>query len=144
MMNTSPKISIIIPAYNATSYIGETLESAFAQTFIEYEVIVVNDGSPDTEAFERVLDPYGDRIRYLKQENRGASAARNTGLRAARGEFIAFLDADDLWLPNYLNEQMAFIREHDVDLICADAIVFGDSSVDDKTYMEALMTSATP
>jgi len=143
-MNRSPKISIVIPAYNAAVYIGETLASVFAQTLEEYEVIVINDGSPDTEAFERVLDPYGDRIRYFKQENRGASAARNTGLRAARGEFIAFLDADDLWLPNYLEEQIRFIREHDVDLICADAVVFSDSTVDDRSYMETLMTGTAP
>jgi len=96
-------VSIIIPAYNVAPYIGETLDSVFAQTFADYEVIVINDGSPDTEDLERALARFIDRINYLKQENRGASVARNTGLHAARGQFIAFLDADDVWLPNSLD-----------------------------------------
>jgi glycosyltransferase involved in cell wall biosynthesis len=102
----SSKVSIIIPAYNIAPYIAETLDSVFAQTFTDYEVIVVNDGSPDTEEFERAMQPYLDRVIYLKQENGGASVARNAGLQTARGEFVAFLDGDDLWLPNYLEEQM--------------------------------------
>src|SRR5712664_1570647 len=137
-----PIVSVIIPAYNVSPYIGETLDSVFAQTFADYEIIVINDGSPDTEEFECALKPFKERINYLKQDNRGASAARNTGLRAARGEFIAFLDADDLWLSNYLEEQIRFIREHDCDLVCADAEVFSNSSRDEKTYMEALMPDA--
>src|SRR5215216_6434275 len=74
-----PAVSVVIPAYNAARHIGEALESVFAQTFTDYEVIVVNDGSPDTPALERALAPYMSRIIYLKQENRGVSAARNTG-----------------------------------------------------------------
>src|SRR6185295_13717225 len=101
----------------------------------DYEVIIVNDGSPDTEAFERALQPYLDRIVYLKQENRGASVARNTGVRAARSELIAFLDADDLWLPTYLEDQLKFMREQDCDLVCADAIVFGENRAQGQTYM---------
>src|ERR1700694_4599068 len=81
-----PFVSIIIPAYKVAPFIGETLTTVFAQTFTDFEVIIVNDGSPDTEEFWRALQPCIDRICYLKQENRGASAARNTGLRAARGE----------------------------------------------------------
>src|SRR5438132_9051132 len=99
-----PIVSVIIPAYNVAPFIGETLTTVFAQSFNDYEVIVINDGSPDTEELERALQPFIDRINYIKQENRGASAARNAGLRAARGEFVAFLDADDLWLSNYLDE----------------------------------------
>jgi glycosyltransferase involved in cell wall biosynthesis len=139
-----PKVSVIIPAYNVAPYIGETLASVFAQTFADYEVIVINDGSPDTAELERVLGRFIDRLRYIKQENRGASAARNAGLSAALGEFVAFLDADDLWLPNYLEEQMKFIRERDCDLACADAEVFSDSSNHEKTYMESLIAEATP
>ena len=99
-----PRVSIIIPAYNVASYIGETLASVFAQTFTNYEVIVINDGSPDTEELERALEPYFNRISYLKQENLGAGAARNVGLRAAKGEFIAFLDADDLYHPERIKK----------------------------------------
>ena len=131
-----------MPAYNVAPYIGETLESIFAQTFADFEVIIVNDGSPDGDDFERALEPYRNRIRYFKQENRGAGAARNTGLRASRGEFIAFLDADDLWLPNYLDEQLKFIQEHDCDLVCSDATYFGDSPFAGRTMMEILMPAA--
>jgi GT2 family glycosyltransferase len=139
-----PKISVIIPAYNVAPYIGETLRSVFAQTFTDFEVIVINDGSPDTEEFERVLKPFRERLRYLKQENRGASAARNAGLRAARGEFVAFLDADDLWFTNYLEDQLAVIRERKCDLVCADALIVGESPDAGRTYFEAVMEAAPP
>jgi len=139
-----PLVSVIIPAYNVAPYIGETLDSVFAQTFADYEVIVINDGSPDTEELERELARFIARVNYVKQENRGASAARNAGLRTARGEFVAFLDADDLWLPSYLDEQIKFIRERNCDLVCADAEVFSDGSHKDETYMEALMANAPP
>ena len=76
-MEVTPQVSVIIPAYNIAPYIIETLDSVFAQTFTDYEVIVVNDGSPDTEEFEAALQPYLDRIVYLKQENGGASLARS-------------------------------------------------------------------
>ena len=139
-----PKISVIIPAYNVAPYIGETLESVFAQTFTDFEVIVINDGSPDTEEFERVLTPFRERIRYLTQENRGASAARNAGLRAAHGEFVAFLDADDFWLPSYLEDQIAVIRERNCDLVCADALIVGESPDAGRSYFEAVMEAALP
>lgn len=135
-------VSIIIPAYNVAPYIGETLTSVFAQTFTGYEVIVINDGSPDTAELEHVLSPFMTRITYLKQKNLGASAARNAGLRLARGEFVAFLDADDLWLPNYLDEQIKFTRAHGCDLVCADALMFGDTPNAGQTYMEWLMDAA--
>jgi glycosyltransferase involved in cell wall biosynthesis len=137
-----PAVSVVIPAYNAAQYIGESLNPVFAQTFTDYEVIVVNDGSPDTENLERSLRPFLTRIKYIKQPNRGAGAARNEGVRAARGEFVAFLDADDQWLPNYLDEQMKFLRHHNYDLVCADALHFGESPLAGKTYMETLMPSA--
>jgi glycosyltransferase involved in cell wall biosynthesis len=139
-----PFVSIVIPAYNVAPFIGETLTTVFAQTFTDFEVIIVNDGSPDTEDFERALQPYIDRISYLKQENRGASAARNTGVRAARGELIAFLDADDLWSPDYLAEQLKFIREYGCDLACADAMIFGVSTDAGRSYMDSLMEAAPP
>lgn len=141
---TAPAVSIVIPAYNVAPFMVETLESVFAQTFTDYEVILVNDGSLDTSELERALEPYAGRLRYFKQENAGASAARNQGLRAARGELIAFLDADDLWLPNYLEEQLKFLREHNRDLVCADAMIFGESPDAGRTYMESLMETAPP
>jgi glycosyltransferase involved in cell wall biosynthesis len=139
-----PFVSIVIPAYNVAPFIGETLTTVFAQTFTDFEVIIVNDGSPDTEEFERALQPYIDRVSYLKQENRGASAARNAGLRAARGELIAFLDADDLWSPNYLEEQLKFIRGYGCELACADAMIIGVSADAGRSYMDSLMAEAPP
>src|ERR671939_2007579 len=97
-----PAVSVIIPAYNAAAHIGAALDSVFAQTFTDYEVIVVNDGSPDTPELERALDAYAGRLLYVRQENRGPSGARNAGIRRARGEYVALLDSDDLWLPAYL------------------------------------------
>ena len=140
--SAAPLISVIIPAYNVAAYIDVTLRGVFAQTFTDFEVILVNDGSPDTEALERAIQPYRERICYAQQENRGASAARNAGLRVARGELIAFLDADDLWSPNYLDQQLKFIREVDCDLACADAMIFGVSADAGRTYMDSLMEAA--
>ena len=137
-----PGVSVIIPAYNVAAFIAETLDSVLAQTFTDYEVIVINDGSPDTEEFELVIEPYRERIRYLRQENGGASSARNAGLRIAKGAYIAFLDADDVWLPDYLEAQIQFIKEQDCDLVCADAMITGDSHDAGKTYMETLMDTA--
>ena len=122
----SPAVSIILPAYNVAEFIGEALNSVFEQTFVDYEIIVINDGSPDTPQLEQVLEPYQSRITYIKQENKGAGAARNAGLKVARGEFVAFLDADDVWLPNFLSEQVALIRSGPgYDLVYADAEFFG-------------------
>lgn len=139
-----PTVSVIIPAYNVASFICETLNSVFAQTFTDYEVILVNDGSLDTNELECAIEPYAGRLRYFKQENSGASVARNQGLQVAQGEFIAFLDGDDLWLPNYLEEQLKFLRQYNHDLVCADAMIFGDSPDAGPTYMESLMETAPP
>lgn len=130
-------VSVIIPAYNAANYIKETLDSVFLQTYPHFEVIVVNDGSPDTLRLEEVLLPYRDAIVYLRQENRGLSGARNTGIRAATGSMVALLDADDIWMPDYLEVQTQFLREHpDVDLVYCNATFFGDSVYAGKKYMD--------
>jgi glycosyltransferase involved in cell wall biosynthesis len=97
-------VSIVIPAYNASAYIVEAIESVLAQTVSPAEIIVVDDGSTDNTA--AVLEPYQNRIRYIYQENAGVSAARNRAIEAANGDFIAFLDADDVWHPQKLEFQM--------------------------------------
>lgn len=128
-------VSVIVPSYKTAAYIGETLESIFAQTYRHYEVIVVNDGSPDTPKLEGVLAPYQNRIAYIKQENRGLAGARNTGIRHARGEFLAFPDSDDIWLPEFLEEQLNFFRENpSFDLACADCVYFGDTELQGKSW----------
>jgi len=133
----NPTVSVVIPAYNTASYIAETLDSVFGQTFKDYEVIVVNDGSPDTPEFETALAPYQDRLIYLKQENRGPGAARNLGIRRARGEFVAFLDGDDVWEPTYLERQLGMFRERPfLDLVYCDTRYFGGSPAVGKTFME--------
>lgn len=99
-----PLISVIIPAYNKASTIVSTIESVSKQTLRDFEIIVVDDGSTDGTK-EKVLS-LGDRIRFLQQERGGVSAARNRGMEEAQGEFVAFLDGDDLWLPRKLELQM--------------------------------------
>ena len=98
-------VSVVIPTYNYARYLGEAIDSALGQTLPPLEVIVVDDGSTDDTP--EVLAKYGDRIRVLRQENAGVAIARNSGIAAARGEFIAFLDADDVWFPRKLELQMA-------------------------------------
>lgn len=129
-------VSVIIPAYNAAEFIGETLDSVFAQTFTRYEVIVINDGSPDTEALEQVLARYPSNLHYIKQENQGAAAARNTGLRASQAEFVAFLDADDTWLPEFLEKQMDFLERSNADLVYSDAHLVDESTPLNRTFMQ--------
>ena len=104
---SNPLVSIIIPAYNVTNYIGDALNSVLAQTFTDYEVIVINDGSPDSEALERALVPYMSRIVYLRQENQGVSAARNRGILSARGTLLAFLDGVIYNLPQRRDRSIA-------------------------------------
>ena len=127
---SSPAISVVIPAYRAAKYIGQTLDSVLAQTFTDLEAIVVNDASPDTAELERVLSRYDARVRYIVREtNGGPGAARNTGILAAAGEYLAFLDGDDYWEPDFLAEQMAFLTQHpDVSLVYSNARWFLDGS----------------
>ena len=105
-----PLVSVVIPAYNAAGYISATLNSVLNQSFRDFEIIVINDGSPDTIALERALEPYHSRVRYITQQNAGPSAARNVGIRQGRGKYVAFLDSDDLWLPDHLGSQVAALQ----------------------------------
>jgi glycosyltransferase involved in cell wall biosynthesis len=140
-----PSVSVVIPAFNAAAYLAEALDSVFAQTFRAFEVIVINDGSPDTELLERLLEPYLERIIYIKQENRGPSAARNAGIRRAQGEYIAFLDSDDFWMPQYLSEQIkCFANSPALNMIYSDAILFGESPLSGKSYFEAFPPGDPP
>ena len=134
--NGSPKVSVIIPSYNTALFIGETLASVRAQRFRDYEVIVVNDGSPDTEQLERALVADRDWISYLKKPNGGLSSARNAGIRVARGQYVALLDSDDAWEPDYLTVQVAALdADPSVAVSYANAMIFGDSLDAGKDYM---------
>lgn len=104
----SPVVSVVIPAYNAAWCVRKAIDSVLAQTFHSFELIVVDDGSTDDTP--TVLASYGDAIRVVRQPNCGMGGARNAGIQAATGEFIAFLDSDDWWLPQKLERQVALMR----------------------------------
>jgi hypothetical protein len=130
-------VSVVIPAYNAASCIVEALDSVLNQTFATHEIIVINDGSPDTTLLERALEPYRERIRYIHQENQGPSGARNAGIRAARGKYVAFLDSDDRWLPCHLANQIEDLEKRPaLGLFYADAMLTVDE-VPLRTYFES-------
>ena len=105
MEDDAPLVSVVIPTYNRAAFVGKAVDSVLNQTFTNYEVIVVDDGSTDDTREQ--LNKYGSRIRYIYQENRGVSVARNTGIAASRGEWLAFLDSDDEWQRDYLATQIS-------------------------------------
>jgi len=112
-MNTqfTPLFSVVIPCYKVANYIGDCLESVLAQTFQSFEIICVDDGSPDSTV--EIIKQYSDdRIRIIHQINRGLSGARNTGINATRGIFVALLDADDLWLPTKLEKHFKHLQSN--------------------------------
>lgn len=109
-MSTTPAISVVIPAYNAEAYLRRCVDSACAQTFRPQEIVLVNDGSTDGTAL--IAESYGDAVKHVFQENGGEPAARNTGVRRARGDWIAFLDADDEWRPHHLMNAVKCLQSH--------------------------------
>lgn len=113
-----PAVSVVIPTFRHRDYIGAALESVFAQSFQDFEVIVINDGSPDDTA--AVLRPWieAGRIRYYEQPNAGQSATRNRGVQLAQGKFLALLDDDDLWPPDKLAWQVDCLRRHPQAVAC--------------------------
>lgn len=105
------KVSVVIPAYNSMKYLPETLESVLRQTFTDFEVLIIDDGSSDNimQWASGLTEP---RLKLISQENQGVSVARNTGITQARGEYIAFLDSDDLWEPTKLEKQVICLDDH--------------------------------
>jgi glycosyltransferase involved in cell wall biosynthesis len=120
---STPLVSVIVPTYNSAGFIRESLDSVLAQTFKDFEIIVVDDGSTDDTA--KLLAAYRDSLRVIKKENGGPASARNAGIREARGELIAFQDADDLWTPDKLELQVACLAQHpEAALVHSDCIHF--------------------
>ena len=116
---SDPHVSVIIPTYNRKAYVQQAIDSVLAQTYPHYEIIVVDDGSADGTG-EALAERYGDRIRYVWQENRGESAARNWGIQLARGVYIGFLDDDDVYLPRMMEVAVRFLEQSpDVGQVCA-------------------------
>src|SRR5581483_1255956 len=112
--NRQPLVSIIVPAYNAEPYLAETLDSALTQTYPNIEIIVVNDGSKDgtAEIGRRYAARHPGKIFYFEQANAGVSAARKNAIERSRGEYITFVDADDLLLPQKAERQVAYLEAH--------------------------------
>lgn len=107
-------VSIITPCYNGSRYITETIESVINQTYTKWEMIVIDDGSKDNSAdIVRDYSQKDNRIMLIQQKNAGSAAARNNGIRGAKGQYIALLDADDLWEPTFLDKQIKFMKEKD-------------------------------
>lgn len=128
-----PLISIIMPVYNGEKFIQEAIDSVFAQTVNDFELIVVDDGS--TDATLAILEAYGDRLTVLRQQNSGHAAARNAAAKLSRGQWIAMIDADDLWHPEKLAQQLSVANNADV--IYTAALNFEDSSrVDNTTFAD--------
>lgn len=115
-------VSVIVPVYKCERFISETIESVKKQTYCNWELLMVDDCSPDNSA--QIIKEYAKEcphIRYIKlPQNSGAAVARNTGLSNARGRYIAYLDADDLWLPEKLERQLTFMQKNDVSFTCCD------------------------
>ena len=127
---SSPKVSVVIPVFNGERFIGDAIRSALGQTFRDLEIIVVDDGSIDQT--EKIVRQFFDRVTYHRQENRGAAAARNLGVMCASGEWIAFLDADDIWYPQKLAVQFEAVALNP-------AIAFVYSDMDTIDVHEAIL-----
>jgi glycosyltransferase involved in cell wall biosynthesis len=106
----APRVSVVVPLYNCEKHIGEAIQGVLAQTYRHYDIIVIDDGSTDGSA--AIVRSFGDAVRYVYQQNSGVSAATNRGVALSKGELIAFLDNDDIWLPTKLERQVAFLDEH--------------------------------
>lgn len=136
----SGMISVIIPIYNAAETIGTVIECLLHQVEENFEVILVDDGSTDTsDSICRIITERDTRFRYIRQENAGVSAARNRGLREASGEFIAFLDADDVIAPNYLRELLRTCEGADI-AVCDVVVREGETEVKRFTHAPCLLT----
>ena len=124
-MKFNPLISVVVPVYNGADYVGEAIETILSQTYREFEIIVVNDGSTDDGATQRAIEPYLDRVKYLEQANGGVAAALNTGIENMTGDYFAWLSHDDLFLPNKLESQVTILN----DLIDKKVVIYSDYAI---------------
>lgn len=142
MANDRPRVSVIIPCYNAAPYIGATIESVLAQTLPAAEIVVVDDGSRDDSL--AVLAGFGERVRILTRPNGGPAAARNMAIAHASGDFIAFLDSDDLWEPEKLARQMAEFSAHpETGLVFSEAVMFREEN-GERTALQRIGYTGDP
>src|SRR5712692_2507522 len=129
-----PTVSVVIPTYNSAALLREAIQSVLSQTYSDLEVVVVDDGSDDNT--ESVVHSFGDRVSYVKQDNKGAGAARNHGIKRSRGKYVAFLDADDLWLPGKLAEQIPLLdQDPEIGLVYSDWSVVPERGEVEPSYL---------
>ncbi|MDF4756482.1 glycosyltransferase family A protein, partial [Vibrio parahaemolyticus] len=116
MMEQTQLVSVIVPLYNAEKYIEETMESILNQTYKNIEIVIVDDGSKDQSSsiVKNLKKKYPEQIKYILQENQGVSVARNTGIENASGEYISFLDSDDLWHPTKIEKQIESMHKNNM------------------------------
>jgi len=132
-----PRVSVVIPTYNSAAMVEEAIESVLAQTYRDFEIVVIDDGSTDNT--EDVAYRFGERVRYFKQENQGVSAARNIGIKQSLGEYVAFLDSDDLWLPEKLAEEVPWLDgDPKLGLVYCDWTVVSGETVLHSSYLRDL------
>ena len=139
LKNKNLKVSVIIPTYNCARYISKAIDSVLKQTYRDFEIIIINDGSSDDT--EKVVKPYlkNESVSYIYQENKGVAAARNKGIRNSKGEYIALLDADDYWSSMKLEKQIPiFEKMHEVKLVHSNMYIFneGDEGNFEKYSMD--------
>jgi len=128
-----PTVSVVIPTYNFGRYLPEAIESILQQTYRDFEIIVIDDGSTDDT--KNIIQKYLPSVRYVRQENGGPSKARNTGIMMSKGKYIAFLDADDIWLPTKLEKQIAhFQRNPECYFVFTENCSFDDNGI----YLEKM------
>ena len=140
MIDETPLVSVVIPTYNRSAFVTKAVDSVLNQIFGDYELIVVDDGSTDDTKGQ--LNKYEGKIRYIYQDNHGVSAARNTGITASRGEWLAFLDSDDEWRPNYLAKQIRQANKYAGLCMQSANCVFTSLDGDSRTYFEINRTTA--
>ena len=124
-MNKKPVISVIIPFYNRLKWLADAVESVFNQSFENFEMILIDDGS--TENIENYIDISNPKIRYFRQKNKGSAAARNRGIKMAKGKYIAFLDSDDIFLPNKLEYQLSVMEHNSTAILSHSSYAYMDS-----------------
>lgn len=128
-----PKISVILPAYNGERFIAAAIDSVLAQTYGDYEIIVVNDGSKDRTA--EILSRYDKKIKVISQENGGIAKARNVAIENSEGEYLAFLDQDDIWLPGKLELQTALMeKDRKIGMAYTDVYIIGDNNAELSSF----------
>ena len=128
-----PKVSVIIPTYNRAEYLPEAIDSVLNQAYQDFEIIVIDDGSTDNT--REALLPYMEKIRYMYQENKGISAARNAGIKISNGEYIAFLDSDDIWFPEKLEMQVDLLQNKlDTGVVFSDTYSFDNFGKKSPNY----------